>query len=149
MLFGKHRLRNSRGYGDLAGNGMRQLSDQSNNKLVRKRTNKHPQMFSRGRFDEKNVCVLGVGIDGERRGTPHTEAIPPFERDLIDQNLTVDDKRVPPWVLELGLYVQVMPRSADSLDIFMSCETRTAPSASPTKVTSRLDVCAASNRPRA
>ena len=51
-------------------------------------------MFSRGRFNEKNVGTLGVGVDSERRGTPHTEAIPPFERDIIDRNITVDDKRI-------------------------------------------------------
>jgi hypothetical protein len=32
-----------------------------------------------------------------------------------------------PWALELGRYVQVVPRSADSLDILTSCETCTAP----------------------
>jgi hypothetical protein len=48
--------------------------------------------FSRGRFDEENVCVLGVDIDSERCGTPHPEAIPPSERDIIDRNFTVDDE---------------------------------------------------------
>jgi hypothetical protein len=51
-------------------------------------------MFSRGRFDEKNVCALGVAVDSETRGTPHTKAIPPCEPDIIDRNITVDDKRI-------------------------------------------------------
>jgi hypothetical protein len=51
-------------------------------------------MYSGTCFDEKNGRVLGVGADGDGLATPQAPAIPPFERDIVDRDITVDDERI-------------------------------------------------------